>query len=345
MTVAGTYYAPASSCAIDVAVQLENDDLRVFGEGVQRLESLRACPLSEPLGRMARHFTLPDGARIEISDIETLAGWERTTRRSTGMHLVHRLESRWRWVAGAAVFLSALIAALYLWGLPLAAKQVAMRLPPQIAKMATEQARSIFVTLFEFESSKIPEERRTKLSAAFLKMAAAMDPGSKHEYRLEFFKAPFPNAFALPDGLVCITDELIEEAENDTEVLGVLAHEIVHVREQHGLRNVLQDSAVFLIWTLMTGDISTVAGMGSALPAMLAQSGYTRAFEQEADLGAAKHLVEIGWGVQPLCDLLERIDPEASHSIEAATESLSSHPLTIKRIHALKDYEAAHRKP
>ncbi len=76
-----------------------------------------------------------------------------------------------------------------------------------------------------------------------------------------------------------MTDELVEMAGNDPEILGVLAHEIVHVREQHGMRSVLQGSAVFLIWTLMTGDVSTVAGMGSALPAMLAENGYSRGFE------------------------------------------------------------------
>jgi Zn-dependent protease with chaperone function len=256
------------------------------------------------------------------------------------MHVVHLLESRWRWVAAAALFLVAMMAALYVWGLPLAAKTIAMRLPPEVAKMTTDQARAIFVTLFDFEPSKLPQERRDSITAQFAKMAAAMDPGSVRNYRLEFFHAEMPNAFALPDGLVCITDELIEKAKDDKEVFGVLAHEIVHVREQHGMRNLLQDSAVALLWTLMTGDISTVAGMGSALPAMLAQAGYSRGFEQEADLGAADYMIETGWGVKPLCDMLQRIDPEGTHLGKAA-EAISTHPLTERRVKTLLDYEAA----
>ncbi len=345
MTLSGTYYAATSSQALEVSVRLETDGtLHIESPEFNRMEQVRACPLSDPLGRMARHFTLPDGARLEITDVAALAKWEHSRGHRSGMHLVHGLESRWRWVGAAALFLLAFMAVGYIWGLPVAAKHIAMRLPPKIGAVATDQARTIFTRLFDFKASKLPVERRQKIEQQFKSMAAVMEPGNQRNYRLEFFAAPFPNAFALPDGLVCITDELIEEAKDDKEVYGVLAHEIVHVREQHGLRSVLQNSAVFLIWTLMTGDISTVAGMGSALPAMLAESGYSRGFEQEADLGAAEYMIKVGWGTKPLADILQRIDPEHSHLGDAG-EALSSHPLTEKRVQVLADYEKAHPVP
>ena len=345
MTLSGTYYAATSSQALEVSVRLEADGtLHIESPELNRVEQVRACPLSDPLGRMARNFTLPDGARLEITDVAALAKWEHSRGHRSGMHLVHSLESRWRWVGAAALFLLAFMAVGYIWGLPVAAKHIAMRLPPKIGAVATDQARTIFTRLFDFKASKLPVERRQKIEQQFKSMAAVMEPGNQRNYRLEFFAAPFPNAFALPDGLVCITDELIEEAKDDKEVYGVLAHEIVHVREQHGLRSVLQNSAVFLIWTLMTGDISTVAGMGSALPAMLAESGYSRGFEQEADLGAAEYMIKVGWGTKPLADILQRIDPEHSHLGDAG-EALSSHPLTEKRVQVLADYEKAHPAP
>lgn len=342
MTLTGTYYEASSSRALEVIIHLsaEADTLSLEAVDFRRQETLRACPLSEPLGRMVRHFTLPDGARLEITDIERLARWEKQNARSSGLHWVHGLESRWLWVGAAACFLMAFMAALYVWGLPVAAKFIAFKIPPKINEIASEQAQDVFKNLFDFEASQLPTERRDEISAQFLKMAAAMDPHhAQRRYRLEFFAAPFPNAFALPDGLICITDELIKEAKNDREIYGVLAHEIVHVREQHGMRGVLQNSAVFLIWTLMTGDVSTVAGMGAALPAMLAQSGYSRGFESEADRGAADYMIEVGWGTQPLADLLRRIDPELP-SLGAAGEAISSHPMTEKRIEQLKSHEA-----
>jgi hypothetical protein len=84
MLLAGTYYPPGSSRAFEVALRLDETALQVSGEGVERVERLDDCPLSEPLGRMARHFTLPDGARIEVVDLEELAAWETQQRRSSG---------------------------------------------------------------------------------------------------------------------------------------------------------------------------------------------------------------------------------------------------------------------
>ena len=343
VTLSGTYYDVSFSRAFDVLLHLEPDGaLRVESQEINRTEQVSACILSDPLGRMARHFTLPDGARLEITDVDSLATWERQTGRSSRMHLVHLMETRWRWVAAAVVFLLGFMAVGYIWGLPIAAKHIAMRLPPKVAEVTTEQARYLFTNMLDLKDSKLPVKRRQKISAKFQEIAVAMDPGNKHNYRLEFFAAPIPNAFALPDGLVCITDKLIEKAKNNREVYGVLAHEIVHVREQHGLRSVLQNSAVFLIWTLMTGDISTVAGMGSALPAMLAQTGYSRGFEQEADFGAADYMIKIGWGTKPLSNILQRMDPEQHFG--DAEEALSSHPLTGNRVKTLEDYEKSKGK-
>lgn len=339
MTLQGIYYQAGTSLAAEVRVHLGDDgSLRVESPQLERTEVAAECRLSEPLGRMARHFTLPDGARLEIADTASLAEWERRVSRSSGMHLVNLLESRWRWVAAAALFLLGFMAAGYLWGLPFAAKHVALNLPDEVGSVATEQARGIFVKMLRFEDSQLPADRRAELTREFVHMAAVMDPDSGRNYRLEFFHAGFPNAFALPDGLVCMTDELVEMAGNDPEILGVLAHEIVHVREQHGMRSVLQSSAVFLIWTLMTGDVSTVAGMGSALPAMLAESGYSRGFEQEADDGAADYMIQAGHGTKPLADLLLRMDPEAS-PLGGAEEAISTHPLTQKRVKRLKERE------
>lgn len=344
MRLTGIYYDGASSRATEVEACLDVDGMiRLTGPGVSRAEKLSECVLSEPLGRMPRHFAFADGARLEVADLGALAVWEKMSGRTSGLHLVHLLESRWRWVAAAALFLLAFILAGYFWGLPFAAKQVAMRLPPDVGKIATEQTRKIFVSLLRFENSKLPPERRAVITAKFDEMAKAMN-GGEFNYRLEFFDAPMPNAFALPDGLVCITDELIEKAKDDREIFGVLAHEIVHVRERHGMRMVLQNSAVFLIWTLMTGDLASVASIGATLPTVLAESGYSRGFETEADRGAAEYMIGAGWGTKPLRDMLKRIDPEHAH-LGGAEEAISSHPLTEKRIALLEEMEHAAGKP
>ena len=104
------------------------------------------------------------------------------------------------------------------------------------------------------------------------------------------------------------------------------------------MRSVLQNSTVFLLWTLMTGDLSAVTSVGAAVPTMLAQSGYSRRFELEADEGAADYMIKTGWGTKPLCNMLQRIDPERP-MLGGATEAISTHPVTEKRIRILQDME------
>lgn len=339
----GIYYDGSSSRATEVEVCLDVDGMiRVSGPGIERAEKIGECPLSEPLGRMPRHFAFADGARLEVADLDSLAAWEKMCGRSSGLHWVHFLESHWRWAGLSALFLLGFVLAGYFWGVPLAADQITRRLPPEVGRMATSQAREVFTRLFDFEDSKLPAERRAAITKKFDEMVKAMN-GGDFNYRLEFFHAPMPNAFALPDGLVCITDELIEKAKDDREIFGVLAHEIVHVRERHGMRMVLQNSAIFLIWTLMTGDLASVASIGATLPTVLAQSGYSRGFETEADRGAAEYMIGAGWGTKPLRDMLKRIDPEHT-GLGGAEEAISSHPLTEKRIALLEELERAAEK-
>lgn len=65
--------------------------------------------------------------------------------------------------------------------------------------------------------------------------------GTGVNYRLLFRRGGRvgADAFALPSGAIIVTDELIALAKHEYEVVAVLAHEIGHVRNRHGLRHAL----------------------------------------------------------------------------------------------------------
>ena len=64
-----------------------------------------------------------------------------------------------------------------------------------------------------------------------------------------------PNALALPDGSVVFSDELIELAENDEELIAIAYHELGHLEHRHLICRSLQDSAVLIGLFLLTGDL------------------------------------------------------------------------------------------
>jgi Zn-dependent protease with chaperone function len=221
------------------------------------------------MGKTTRTLLLPDGKRLEFQDslaLQALSEWESATGRASLYSRVHWLEQRWAAVLVAGCLLVAALALGYFQGVPLLAERVARKLPHSFMVTVTEQTVLVLSKVLRLKDSTLPAERRATLETQFIAMAAEMDPGSARNYRLVFRSTPIPNAVALPDGLVLVTDKLVQMARDDREIYGVLAHEIVHVREMHGMRSVLQNSAVFFVWTLLSADISTVAGVTAAVP-------------------------------------------------------------------------------
>lgn len=89
-----------------------------------------------------------------------------------------------------------------------------------------------------------------------------------------------PNAFALPSGTIVMLDQLVELADDDKEVLGVLAHELGHVERRHSARMMLQTSISGLALTWWLGDVSTLL---AAAPGVMLGAKYSRDMETEAD--------------------------------------------------------------
>ena len=62
--------------------------------------------------------------------------------------------------------------------------------------------------------------------------------------------APEVNAFALPGGFVYVNLGLIQAAETESELAGVIGHEIGHVEEHHGAKTNFTDSMVLPLWSM-----------------------------------------------------------------------------------------------
>ena len=87
--------------------------------------------------------------------------------------------------------------------------------------------------------------------------------GLDEQPRLEFRTIPDlgANAFALPSGIVVVTDDLVASAASDEELLAVLAHELGHIQHRHALRGVLQTSIIPLLLAAITGDPASVSAL------------------------------------------------------------------------------------
>jgi Zn-dependent protease with chaperone function len=164
----------------------------------------------------------------------------------------------------------------------------------------------------------------------FAEMVAPLQDG--HAYRLELRQGgPLQaNAFALPDGIVVVTDELVELSQNEDEVVAVLAHEVGHVRGRHALRMLLQGAGVAAITLAVFGDVSSTSALAASVPTVLINAKHSREFEVEADEFAKQWLREHGIPQRRFDDLLCRLEKSSPAGDETITY-LRSHPPTAER--------------
>ena len=197
----------------------------------------------------ARALRLPDGERIETDDHASVAAlWP---ERAFIARAAYALESRWWAAIGGIAITAACLWLVVEFGLPYAADPVARRISPQIDRYLGEQALATLDATM-LKPSHLPEDEQERWNEKF----DAFIAGEKGEeaFNLVFRHAGAPNAFALPDGTIVVTDEMVAAIRRDDEVLAVLAHEIGHVRGRHALRLVLQNSGVAVLMTAIVGE-------------------------------------------------------------------------------------------
>lgn len=239
----------------------------------------------EPLRRGQRQVLLPDGGVLACADAAAYDAWLRASGRR------HGAIPRWQQNAWMALLTLLLLVATLLagwrWGVPVAADTTVRLLP---ATVDDQVGRRVLAELDRhwLQPSRLSLAQRR---AVFDRFADAVDTALDRRAlpKLTHFDLQFraggrhfgPNALALPGGTIIVTDELVQLLEDRPEALvGVLGHELGHVKHRHGMRLTLRASTVGLAAGVLIGDFSVAL---AAAPALLAQQSYSRDFEREAD--------------------------------------------------------------
>ena len=97
---------------------------------------------------------------------------------------------------------------------------------------------------------------------------ASNAPGERYPYHFKVVNDPAINAFALPGGPIYLNRGVIEAADNESQLAGVLAHEISHVALRHGTNQASKASAAQLPLAILGGLIGS-----NSTKAALAQLG------------------------------------------------------------------------
>jgi Zn-dependent protease with chaperone function len=334
--IAATYFDGQTSRRQAVTLMIHRGVVAFSGDDVRGSVKLSKVVVSEPLEHAPRLLRLPDGGLLEA----THPGLDKLLRKNGYREpRVVRWQRNWLQSLGALVSLLAVLIAGYQWGLPWAAGTLAQHMPPALEQRIGDEALALIDAGY-MEASTMTAEEQNRLRTRF---AALKQPrGEKTPYRLEFRNSKMgPNAFALPNGVIIMTDDLVRLAQDDEAVLAVLSHELGHLQRRHSMRRLLQALGVGAVVNLVIGDVSSVL---AATPTLLLDQKYSRDFEREADQYAIDMMHANGLPLAPMAALFEKMADAPAHAAvvrgkarrKESFDYLSSHPSDMERIARLR---------
>lgn len=155
---------------------------------------------------------------------------------------------------------------------------------------------------------------------------------------------PSINAFALPGGYIGINSGMIVASESESELAGVLAHEIGHVMQRHIARGITQQSqgTGIMVATMVGALLAALAGQGDLAmgvatfgqaAAIDRQLGFSRSAEQEADRAGFQMMRKAGFDVRGMVAMFQRLTTASRLNEGTGGGSYAStHPLSIQRM-------------
>ncbi|MGA2845472.1 MAG: M48 family metallopeptidase [Candidatus Acidiferrales bacterium] len=150
------------------------------------------------------------------------------------------------------------------------------------------------------------------------------------------------NAFALPGGFFYVNSGLILHADEESELAGVMAHEIAHVCARHGTKqatksDIIQVGAmvatIFIPYTW--AGYAIYQGMNFAIPMTFLK--FTRVDEAEADYLGLQYMYKAGYDPNAFVSFFEKVQADEKKQPGTIPKIFSTHPPTPERIVAAQN--------
>jgi beta-barrel assembly-enhancing protease len=149
------------------------------------------------------------------------------------------------------------------------------------------------------------------------------------------------NAFALPGGFFYVNSGLILHADEESELAGVMAHEIAHVCARHGTREETKSTIVqlasipaMIFIPYSWAGYAIYQGMQFAIPLTFLK--FSRGDEAEADYLGLQYMYKAGYDPNSFVSFFEKVQADEKKQPGTIPKVFSTHPPTPDRIEAIQ---------
>jgi beta-barrel assembly-enhancing protease len=177
--------------------------------------------------------------------------------------------------------------------------------------------------------------------ASLGRQLAAKARGPKYPYSFSVANYRDLNAFALPGGPVWVNRGVLQTARTESQVAGVLAHEIAHVAQRHAAQQISKGMIANGLLGLLGAVLGNAGGARTAQTgAQVIAGGYLMKFsrddEREADRVGVEIVRRAGWDPRGLLEFMELLRAQAGRDPGSVEVFLSTHPSPAERVRQLR---------
>jgi predicted Zn-dependent protease len=190
------------------------------------------------------------------------------------------------------------------------------------------------------QTAELRDPQVTAYIARVGQRLARAAPGATYPYTFSVADYREINAFSLPGGPVWINRGVLHAATSESQVAGVLAHEIAHIAERHAADQLTKTMLAKWSLSVLGAMLGNTGGAGTAqIAGALLTNGvflkFSRDDEREADRVGLQIMTKAGWDPRGMVELFEVLRREQQRDPGAVEVFFSTHPSPQDRIAAL----------
>jgi predicted Zn-dependent protease len=158
---------------------------------------------------------------------------------------------------------------------------------------------------------------------------------SRIPFTIKIIDSPDVNAFALPGGFLYVNSGLVLAADNESEIAGVMAHEIAHVAARHGVEQASKGRLVqwlSLPLIFVGGPAGAILQNAVNILVPLSFLKFSRGAEEEADRLGLQYMWASGYDPTSMLSFFEKLKVREKKKPGTLEKLFSTHPATGDRI-------------
>jgi Zn-dependent protease with chaperone function len=331
--IKGQCYKKNSSEYIPAIAEFSaNGDIVVIVECADENEVIISAGISEirvsnKLGNTPRELVFPSGEFFSFHGNETIENWlvKRGNKSRVG-----QMEKSKMMIVSAMIIVPLMIFLIFTRGIPYAAIEFSEVVPESVVRLSSQQTLISLDNTLLSPSNVEQSKQEEYLNTWRVGLAPLFPSIDKYQLELRSSSSLGANAFALPDGTIVITDELVElMAPHPKAIIAILLHEIGHVEHRHSMRYIAQTLATTMVVNYLLGDVSGLIDLFVGAGATIIGNQFSQELEWQADDYAIAKLTENGQNPESFAQAMELILTETTES--KFDKLFSTHPLLRER--------------